>query len=76
MPTVLRSGNQSASANRPGIQCDDIKRRPPTPDNDAHPLGWMQTQAYLKLADRSLREKVILPFQERGIPLSEASLKA
>lgn len=53
---------------------DDLRRRPPAPNNDAHPLGWMQTQPYLALAARSLQSKVIEPLLERGIPLSEASL--
>jgi hypothetical protein len=54
---------------------DDLRRRPPAPENDAHPLGWMQTQAYLSLAEASLRKEVIDPFLARDIPLSEASLK-
>jgi hypothetical protein len=46
---------------------DDIKRRPRGPDSAVHALGWMQTDAYLALAQRSMRSKVIDPLLARGI---------
>jgi hypothetical protein len=45
----------------------DIKRRPPARDSTVHALGWMQTDAYLALARRSMRHKVIEPLLARGI---------
>jgi hypothetical protein len=33
-------------------------------------LAWMESDAYLALAERSLREKVVGPLLERGVPLS------
>ncbi|MBX7195652.1 MAG: hypothetical protein K1X94_26585 [Sandaracinaceae bacterium] len=45
----------------------DIARRPPARDSTVHALGWMQTEAYLALARRSMRTKVIEPLAKRGI---------
>lgn len=45
----------------------DIRRRPPAKDSTVHALGWMQTDAYLALARRSMRHKVIEPLLARGI---------
>jgi hypothetical protein len=36
-------------------------------DSTVHALGWMQTDAYLALARRSMRHKVIEPLLARGI---------
>ena len=47
----------------------DIERRPRGPDNAVHALGWMQTEAYLALARRSMRTRVIEPLLARGIPV-------
>ncbi len=45
----------------------DIERRPKAPSGAVHALGWMQTEAYLELAHRSLRKVVIDPLLARGI---------
>ena len=47
----------------------DIERRPRAADHQVHALGWMQTDAYLALARRSMRTKVIEPLLARGIPV-------
>lgn len=44
-----------------------IRARPDTPDDHAHDLGWMQTRAYLALAERSLEHNVRQPLRARGI---------
>jgi hypothetical protein len=49
---------------------DDLRKRPKTAVLEDHPLGWMQTDAYLSLAMRSLEKHVRRPLIERGIPLS------
>jgi hypothetical protein len=43
-------------------------RRAPTHDGDV--LGWMSTQEYLALAEKSMQEQVINPLERRGIPVS------
>jgi hypothetical protein len=48
----------------------DIAARPRGPDSAVHALGWMQTDAYLELARRSMRSKVIEPLKSREIPVS------
>jgi hypothetical protein len=45
----------------------DIKRRPPARDSTVHALGWMQTDAYLKLAEHSLEAQVVAPLRARGL---------
>jgi hypothetical protein len=35
--------------------------------DDIHALGWMDSEAYLALAKRSLRAKVLEPLRARGI---------
>jgi hypothetical protein len=45
----------------------DIEQRPKAPSGAVHALGWMETEAYLELAHRSLRKVVIDPLIERGI---------
>ncbi|TNE88369.1 MAG: hypothetical protein EP330_14900 [Deltaproteobacteria bacterium] len=45
-----------------------IRRRPPASDAHVHDLGWMQTDAYLELAERSLQRQVMRPLSDRGIP--------
>lgn len=47
-----------------------IRRRPVADIEHVHDLGWMQTDAYLELAARSLRRRVIQPLVERGIPVT------
>ena len=48
---------------------DDIRRRPPTPHSDGHALSWMSSEAYLALAARALRTRVLDPFRARGIAI-------
>lgn len=48
---------------------DDIRKRPKAPAHAVHALGWMETDAYLSLAQRSMRTKVIAPLLERRIPV-------
>jgi hypothetical protein len=43
-------------------------RRKPGP-GDA--LAWMESDAYLALAERSMRDKVIEPLRARGVPVSD-----
>jgi hypothetical protein len=45
----------------------DIERRPKAKDSSVHALGWMQSEAYLALARRSMETKVLAPLRERGI---------
>jgi hypothetical protein len=47
----------------------DLRKRKPVDASDPHALGWMQSEAYLALAERSLEGKVLQPLRERGIPL-------
>lgn len=39
------------------------------PDSEAHPLGWMQTEAYLETAHSSMQENVLAPLRARSIPV-------
>lgn len=41
----------------------------PQPDSEAHPLGWMQSQAYLETAHASMQRNVIEPLRARAIPV-------
>jgi hypothetical protein len=51
------------------LQWLDLARRPKPKSTEPHALSWMQTDAYLKLAVRSMMERVIAPFEARGIPM-------
>lgn len=51
-----------------------IRERPPAETDHVHDLGWMQTDAYLDLARRSLERLVMKPLMDRGIPLREREL--
>ncbi len=51
---------------------EDIRRARPPKDSLGNPLGWFYGEAYLALAQRSLREKVLAPLRERQIPISAA----
>lgn len=51
---------------------DDIARRPSGPDHSVHALGWMRTDAYLELAERSLESQVVAPLRARGFMVSGA----
>ena len=48
---------------------NEIAKRPRAAANEANALGWMETDAYLALAARSLERKVIAPLHARGIPV-------
>jgi hypothetical protein len=43
------------------------KSRPVRPND---PIAWMESSAYLSLADRSMRDKVVRPLLARGIPVT------
>lgn len=47
-----------------------IRARPPVSEEQAGDLGWMQTGAYLALAEQSLQTHVIEPLAARGIPVT------
>lgn len=49
---------------------DDIARRPAGPESSVHALGWMRTDAYLKLAAHSLETQVVAPLRARGLMVS------
>lgn len=48
-----------------------IRNRPRGTDQQVHDLGWMQTDAYLELAEASLKRFVLAPLKERGIPVTD-----
>lgn len=50
----------------------DLRERPVTQDSEVHALGWMETGAYLALAERSLESKVLVPLREHGIDIDRA----
>jgi hypothetical protein len=52
-------------------QWDDIRAQPRKAEHEGDALAWMQTDAYLELAARSLEDKVLRPLRERGIPMAE-----
>jgi hypothetical protein len=54
-------------------QWEDLKSRPSRPVSPGDALAWMQTDAYLSLAARSMEEKVRAPLLARGIPVSPVS---
>jgi hypothetical protein len=75
-----RPGLDAEALSRLGRQADraidavvsrwnDLRAQPKVTDRVAHPLGWMQTEEYLTLAERSLESSVRGPLLERGIPL-------
>lgn len=49
---------------------EDIKKRPTGSRKEFHDLGWLETEEYLTLAQRSLQKQVIAPLVSRQIPLS------
>jgi hypothetical protein len=52
-----------------------IKGRPAASVEDVNALGWMDTDAYMTLARRSLRERVVEPLRVRGIdPVCRSAL--
>lgn len=50
----------------------DIRKRPKAPQGDVHALGWLETDAYLELAARSLENKVLAPLRKHGIDIDRA----
>jgi len=52
---------------------DQLARRPRLPATDGHPLGWLGSHAYLEIAERALRTRVVEPFAARGIDVSAAA---
>ncbi len=44
-------------------------RHNPHPDSEAHPLGWMETDAYLETGHVAMQEKVLAPLRARSIPV-------
>jgi hypothetical protein len=51
----------------------EIRKRPAMKANEAHALGWMETDAYLALAARSMSQNVLEPLRARGIPAQRAA---
>jgi len=51
-------------------QWEEIRAAGSRPVRPGDPLAWMQTDAYLALAERSMRERVIRPLLARSIPVS------
>ena len=50
-----------------------LKDQQAAPVDQAHALGWLGTDDYLALAERSLARQVLAPLRARGIPLSAES---
>jgi hypothetical protein len=46
------------------------KRSPDYDDTVGDALGWMQTDSYLELAERSMQTRVRVPLLARGIPIT------
>jgi hypothetical protein len=51
-------------------QWAEIRSRPSRPVRANDPIAWMESAAYLDLADRSMTDKVVRPLMERGIPVT------
>lgn len=51
-------------------QWDSIREGGSRPVRDGDPLAWMASDAYLALADKSMRERVVRPLLARDIPVS------
>ena len=49
---------------------DEIRAKPPARDSTEHALGWMKSDAYRALAQRSMRRQVIEPLLARGIDVA------
>ncbi len=52
------------------LQWEGLRRRKKPVSREAHALSWMETDAYLNLATRSMARLVVAPFEARGIPIS------
>ncbi len=68
-PGDLQALSHTAARAIAGVEANwaAIRARPAAADDHAGDLGWMQTDAYLRLAQRSLRRVVIEPLRARGI---------
>jgi hypothetical protein len=49
---------------------ESLRLRGSFEEAEANPLGWMQSAAYLRLAERSLAHRVVVPLASRAIPLA------
>jgi hypothetical protein len=49
------------------LQWDKLRKAKKPKSREAHALSWMETDAYLNLAARSMERLVIQPFHARGI---------
>jgi len=58
-----------------GIQASwrDLRGQQSSNTDQAHALGWLGTDDYLDLAERSLERQVLAPLRARGIPLSPST---
>lgn len=52
------------------LQWDELRRRPKAEWREGNALAWMETDAYLQLAARSMNENVLEPLRARDIPVS------
>lgn len=51
-------------------QWDFTRANRRTPKHEGDVLGWMRTDDYLALAERSMQSQVIAPLEARGIPIA------
>jgi hypothetical protein len=51
-------------------QWRELAARPKRHASEGDALAWMETDAYLRLAARSMDSKVLVPLRERGLPLA------
>ncbi len=47
-----------------------LREKPKAKNAEAHPLGWMETEPYLALAERSMQTLVVDRFRTRGFPVT------
>jgi hypothetical protein len=47
-----------------------LRNKPKAKSSEAHPLGWMETEPYLALAERSMQTLVVDRFRTRGFPVT------
>ena len=52
-------------------QWKGLRGRPERQAGPGDALAWMESDAYLALAERSMRDKVIEPLRTRGVPVSD-----
>jgi hypothetical protein len=52
------------------LQWDAIRGKTSRPVRDGDALAWMESTAYLELADKAMRERVVRPLLQRKIPVS------